>query len=428
MAKSERDEIADRMGKAWKPLVDAFGPAADNDSAELSLRWGKGSADISDPGAVREALAHGCEQAWQIAESLAKEDSADTPPDSRLIYFVAAQQCQAAIAEVARAGMFKDALDAFSLSWGRASHAGRWRVAETLAALSRQAVDSPRHGSAELLSMGQRLDLLAAAPLWDSGVGQDIDGHGLFTRSDIERDWRRALADMGRVAALRPAMSPKIAELLRLSLLMWTPCRGNEEHFGRELGQDLGRMKIASGQLDGAYWSLLPFGVRLGVALSVSAGSKMGAWTLRRLLSEALAADDGCGPRRRELEDASAAVWCSFDRVAIGILEELAPQDPEEWARSGILRRFSAQASLSAGLAWLYGEQSLRSASAAWARKIVAAAGLATPERTAEGPRMWMTLVQALHSTRQAQEIKKVVAAASPASGNKRKSSTRLRM
>ena len=56
MAKSERDEIADRMGKAWKPLVDAFGPAADNDSAELSLRWGKGSADISDPGAVREAL------------------------------------------------------------------------------------------------------------------------------------------------------------------------------------------------------------------------------------------------------------------------------------------------------------------------------------------------------------------------------------
>lgn len=405
-------QLALDVEKSWAGLVAAFGDAADPASPQLTLLWDRQGADIANPSAVARELADGCKKAWAVVVDIQAESNAGQQVDGkgsalsdrdqamreRLAPKKASSQCLQAIGTVMRAGMFEAAIDGFLDAWLNAPHGGLWEPSEVMAFLCREA-SSSRSGWPDKLSAEQKLDLLIKLPCW-TPTGNEWE-------SDSRRGWQSPLAGLGRLAALRPALSERCAAIVKLSEPLWLTGVGDPENFGRELGEELGRMKIVGGALDSNFWEALPFSVRLGVALSVKAESKLGAWAIRRALSESLAADDATGHARRNLEDLCAALWCSFDRKAIDILESLAPAEHEGWTATGVKRRFTGGPNGSVIMQWHYAEHDWESEHAKWARKLGSVAGLKSPARDGNGGQSWMELVQALQALRQADALKK---------------------
>ena len=401
-------QIGEDLRPAWDSLAAAFGPAADQGATWLSLASGRGSADIAHPSAVAEALAEGCQKAWAIVAGIL----AETTPLSgaldplvgqrqRLAPRIAAKQCASFILFVIRAGMFQAAATGLSKAWQAAPHAGLWLPSEALAMATSGAIQGPAPGWAEPLPLDAKLGLLLALPCWPRAAD------GLDEPPSSDRRWTAALADLGRLAASKPALSAQCSALTKLAEPLWLPWCGDVESFGMELGQELGRRKIVGGALCPSYWSALPFEARMGLALGVKASSKLGSWSISRLVGDARAADDASGPRRRELEDACAAIWSGFDRGAIDLLEALTPPEREGWIFRGVSRRFSAASGGSGIMQWHNIEESWGSSRAQWARKLAASAGLAAPAPDPARPRSCMELIQALQALRQAEAIRK---------------------
>lgn len=404
-------QLGSEIDQSWTGLVAAFGPAANQSSAQLALLWDRRSSDISKPDSVARELAEGCKKAWAVVARIQSEPAEGVKPldgqpalgeraqslRKRLAPKKAASQCMHAIGSVMRAGMFEAAIDGFQDAWKNAPHAGFWAQGEALAFLCREAVN-PRAGWPDSIGVERKLDLLINLPCWTLAEDE---------WSEIASYWRASLASLGRLAALRPAVAGRCAAIVKLSTPLWLSSVGDLEHFGRELGEDLGRMKIVGGALDALFWESLPFPAQMGIALGVKAESKLGSWAIRRTLSESLAADDATGPARRQLEDLCAALWSSFDRKAIDILESMAPPDHEGWTAAGVKRRFTGSANGSAIMQWHYVEDNWKSDTAKWARKLGAVAGVKSPERDGNGGQAWMELIQSLQALRQAEILRK---------------------
>jgi hypothetical protein len=79
-------------------------------------------------------------------------------------------------------------------------------------------------------------------------------------------------------------------------------------------------MKIARGALDELFWAALPTTAKIGLSLSVSFESKMGAWTSARLMAEALdRPDDEGGAALRAA--VAASFWSSLEPGRVDLAE-----------------------------------------------------------------------------------------------------------